>query len=303
MMARGIDQNNMEIAKTFFGNGDEFRASALVCVNARIKDWVLTRFPVDAHWVRVIPSGPPASAFSAKYPSGDEPFKLVCAGVIREHPKRVSKIFNYFQHALTQFPKLQLTFIGDGPMRPVLEKMTAEAGLVGKVHFTGILLDEQYKKELANHHVLLLFSDNEGTPGCVMDAMSCSVVPLCKRIPGIDFLVNDSKNGLIFDGSKPDFMEKLERIIDPHFWEKASIESKNDFATQFSLDIWLTLIDDLSQKSKLNFPKQAPTNLRLPMLRYHMANADRRKNRFQFLVRGAYIVHQRLTAKLKGFSK
>lgn len=46
-------------------------------------------------------------------------------------------------------------------------------------YFSGTVPFEQLRSYLANSHVLILSSDYEGTPGAVMDAMACGLVPVC----------------------------------------------------------------------------------------------------------------------------
>ena len=293
MMVRSLDAYNLEVANAFFGKNLARNASALVCVNARIVEEILKTAPLHPDRIRVIPSGAPTSPYHAAWPNV-ESFHLVYAGVLMEERKRLLKLWEAYCYALEKMPDLQLTFIGDGPLRPQLEQLVASAGLQKQVSFTGVLLDDAYKQKLSQQQVLLLFSDYEGTPGSVMDAMSCGVVPLCRNMEGIHNLVHHGENGLIFDGSKEDFVIQLKKLREEAFWKQRSAAALRDFADQFSLDTtlarWQRLLEELLA---MPLPKSAikvPTRVSLPPVRYHFANADRRKYPLYALLRGVYIL-------------
>ena len=298
MMVRNLDAYNLEVAYAFFGKKNSQNASALVCVNARIKAEILKKRPLQPEMIRVIPSGAPASAYHASWPNG-RAFHLVYSGVLMEERKRVLKLWEAYCYAVEQIPNLHLTFIGDGPLRPQLEQLVAHSGLQDKVNFTGLLLDDAYKQKLSQQHVLLLFSDHEGTPGSVMDAMSCGIVPLCRNMEGIETLVKHGENGLIFDGSKEDFVQQLKKLQEEHFWKGCSAAALHDFASHFSLEttliLWQSLMEDLFSRPLAKSLIKIPNHISLPPVRYHFANADRRKFPLYVILRGVYIIWQRMT--------
>lgn len=298
MMVRNLDAYNLEVAYAFFGKNPARNASAMVCVNARIVEEILKTKPLHPDQIRVIPSGAPASPYQAAWPNAGA-IHLVYAGVLMEERKRVLKLWEAYCYALKQMPDLQLTFIGDGPLRPQLEQLAANSDLQKQVSFTGVLLDDAYKQELAQYQVLLLFSDREGTPGSVMDAMSCGVVPLCRNMEGIHNLVHHGENGLIFDGSKEDFVVQLKKLREETFWKQRSAAALHDFTEQFSLDTtlarWQSLLEELLATPLPKSAIKVPTRVSLPPVRYHFANADRRKHPLYALLRGLYILWGRIT--------
>lgn len=299
MMARSVDAYNTTIAMRFFIQSSPCRAHALVCVNSYIAKSLSELAPERAAQIHVIPSGGPASPYTASFQN--QSFGLVFAGVLRDEPKRLLKLWEAFVFARNILPNLTLTFIGDGPLKPRLEELVKTAGLSDLVRFTGVLHDESYKKALAEQQALLLFSDFEGTPGSVMDAMSCGVVPLCRNIYGIDFLINPGQNGLLFDGSKEDFLAKLESLQEEVYWQRLSTQTKSDFDQQFSLTTvvqrWCALIDGLKVDTAKFAQAKMPAYINLPPVQFHLANADRRKNWPFKLLRGIYVLWQRIQQK------
>lgn len=299
MLVRNLDAYNLEVAHAFFGKNRTRHATALVCVNERIRQEVLKSYSAEPESVRVIPSGVPASAYRAQWPK-EGPLRLVYAGVLMEERKRLFKLWEAFEYANSIEPNLHLTFIGDGPLRATLEQKALEAGLKEKVSFTGVLLDDAYKAILAQQQVLLLFSDHEGTPGSVMDAISCGLVPLCRNMEGIESIIQHERNGLIFDGSKEDFVAQLQKLKMENTWQQYAEQALEDFSARFSLEMALQLWDGLLKYVQAKKPRpiaeiKVPSKIKLPPVRFHFANADRRRNLVFALLRGAYILWQRAT--------
>lgn len=297
MMVRNLDAYNLEVAHAFFGKNHTHHATALVCVNERIRQEVLKNYAAEPESVRVIPSGVPASAYRAQW-STEGPLRLVYAGVLMEERKRLLKLWEAFEYANSIEPNLHLTFIGDGPLRRVLEQKAIDAGLKNKVSFTGVLMDDTYKAMLAKQQILLLFSDHEGTPGSVMDAMSCGVVPLCRNMEGITSIIQHGQNGLIFDGSNEDFVAQLQKLKVENTWQQYSAQALEDFSARFSLNRALQSWDELLKYLQEKRPRpvaevKVPSRIKLPPVRFHFANADRRQHLAFALLRGAYILWQR----------
>lgn len=297
MMVRNLDAYNLEVAHAFFGKKPTHHATALVCVNERIRQEVLKNYPSEPESVRVIPSGVPASAYRAQWAT-EGALRLVYAGVLMEERKRLLKLWEAFEYAHTIDPNLHLTFVGDGPLRTTLAQKAIEAGLKDKVSFTGVLLDDAYKAMLAQQQILLLFSDHEGTPGSVMDAMSCGVVPLCRNMEGIESIIQHERNGLIFDGSKEDFVAQLQKLKLENIWKQYAAQALEDFGDRFSLKMALQRWDELlkyvqAKKLRPVAEVKVPSKIKLPPVRFHFANADRRQHLAFALLRGAYILWQR----------
>jgi glycogen synthase len=162
-------------------------------------------------------------------------------------------------------------------------------------------LDDAYKAMLAQQQILLLFSDHEGTPGSVMDAMSCGVVPLCRNMEGIESIIQHERNGLIFDGSKENFVAQLQKLKVENTWQQYATQALEDFGARFSLDMalqrWDELLEYVYEKKLEPVEIKRPAKIKLPPVRFHFANADRRQNLLFALLRGIYILWQRATQR------
>ncbi len=98
---------------------------------------------------------------------------------------------------------LSYDIIGDGPLRPALEKLAREAGVAGCVRFLGSMQQEEVVARLEEAHVLIAPSvtsaegDQEGIPVAMMEAMAMGLPILSTQHSGIPELVEDGCSGFL----------------------------------------------------------------------------------------------------------
>jgi glycosyltransferase involved in cell wall biosynthesis len=87
--------------------------------------------------------------------------------------------------------KIQARFliVGDGELRKDLEEKTKELALADRVIFTGWIRD--LKSFYADLDVLVLTSNNEGTPVAVIEAMAAGVPVIATDVGGVRELISD----------------------------------------------------------------------------------------------------------------
>jgi len=85
--------------------------------------------------------------------------------------------------------KTRFLIVGDGELRRELEDLTQQIGLVEKVVFTGWIKD--LAPLYADLDVLVLTSDNEGTPVAVIEAMAAGVPVVATDVGGVRGLISD----------------------------------------------------------------------------------------------------------------
>src|SRR6266576_606551 len=105
---------------------------------------------------------------------------------------------------------LYCVIIGDGPARVVLERMTAELGLEGRVFFLGLRVPvESFVKDF-DVAVLPTRSDTEHCSNSILEYMACRRPVVATRVSGNDELVLDGETGYLV---KADDVEALARRI------------------------------------------------------------------------------------------
>lgn len=136
------------------------------------------RAPVD-----VIASGIDPTAFAAERSSamrarlgasGDEPLALVVGRLGREKDVELAL------EALALVPHLRLAIVGEGPHRPVLERLAARLGVGSRVRFTGALARAELGAVYAAADVFL-FPSATDTQGLVLAEAQAAGLPVVAR--------------------------------------------------------------------------------------------------------------------------
>ncbi len=108
--------------------------------------------------------------------------------------KRVDTLIEAF--AAMANPNCHLFIIGDGDQRERLESLATELNIANRTHFLGFRDDRL--AFLRGFNALVLPSELEGIPRCLMEAMAAGVPVVGSRIPGITDLIEHEKTGLLF---------------------------------------------------------------------------------------------------------
>ncbi|PVH28335.1 glycosyltransferase [Pararhodobacter oceanensis] len=89
----------------------------------------------------------------------------------------------------------RLTLVGDGELRPALERAISHAGLGAHITLTGWLDEEGVSREIENAHALVLPSFAEGLPMVIMEAMVTARPVIATWIAGVPELMQAGKTG------------------------------------------------------------------------------------------------------------
>jgi glycosyltransferase involved in cell wall biosynthesis len=89
---------------------------------------------------------------------------------------------------------VRLAIVGDGPLRPALERLTRELGIADRVHFLGFRGDIVSITAAAD--VALLSSANEGTPVALIEAAAAGIPAVATDVGGVTEVVSPA-TGLI----------------------------------------------------------------------------------------------------------
>jgi glycosyltransferase involved in cell wall biosynthesis len=114
----------------------------------------------------------------------------------------VGRIFPIKNHALfldaaariaARDSAARFVIVGDGVLRQRLEKQARELGIGDRVLFTGWRSD--LPRICADLNVLVVSSDNEGTPVSAIEAMAAGCPVVATRVGGLPDLIEDQKTG------------------------------------------------------------------------------------------------------------
>jgi glycosyltransferase involved in cell wall biosynthesis len=108
--------------------------------------------------------------------------------------------------------RLELVFVGDGPLRGALEAQAAAARVPAR--FAGVVEQRALPACYAGADAFVLASFTEGHPKVLLEAMSSGVPCVASACDGNRSLVTDGETGLLFDPARPETLAAaLERVL------------------------------------------------------------------------------------------
>jgi glycosyltransferase involved in cell wall biosynthesis len=126
--------------------------------------------------IRFIPNGIDCARFAAKpdpaaLPRSADELLIGSIGTLRRE-KNFGRLIRAFAN-LPPEPKCRLVLIGDGPDRPALEALARDLGVIGRVTFTGQMLNPERAIGLLD--IFALSSDTEQMPLSLLEAMAAAL--------------------------------------------------------------------------------------------------------------------------------
>jgi len=119
--------------------------------------------------------------------------------------KRVDLLLRAFARANSEGQPPHLLIVGDGEIRPALERLARELGVESRVHFMG------YRRDVANiaaaTDAAVLSSENEGTPVSLIEAAAAGHPAVATAVGGVPEVVSTETGILV----QPDDEEALAR--------------------------------------------------------------------------------------------
>jgi glycosyltransferase involved in cell wall biosynthesis len=152
----------------------------------------------------LIPNGIPVSDFRQpqigrdawRRKEGFAPTDVLFACVAGLRPqKNPTLLLESFALGPASDPRAHLLFIGEGELRPDLERRIGALGLQDRVHLVGMRSD--IPETLNATDVFVLSSDWEGNPLSVMEAMAAGTPVISTAVGGVPELVEDGESGLL----------------------------------------------------------------------------------------------------------
>lgn len=161
----------------------------------------------------IVRCGVDPDVFHERNLPGNEVPRILCVG--RLCPAKGQHILLTACAALTRHGySFKMVFVGDGEERSSLERLTFSLGLEEYVQFTGVLGQEEVRKEYSQADLFVLPSFAEGVPVVLMEAMAMKIPVLSTRITGIPELIEHGTDGLLATpGDVDDLVEQLSRLL------------------------------------------------------------------------------------------
>lgn len=250
------------VAKEFPGRFD-----ATIAVSAFLQAKVDALQVPGLHSHR-IPCGVAVPADLARLDPGR--FRITYVGRLAEEAKRISLLTSALCEAVARHPRAEGVIVGDGPDRANVERIVRAHPQGGRVRLTGALDSTQVAQVLRESHALVLLSDYEGLPVCVLEAMATGVVPVCLRVrSGVQEILESGRNGFLVEDRAEGFQSALARLIaEPETWRRCSAAARETVVQRFSREVchdqWVRALEavlrpaDQAPRFPLPLPRHLP---------------------------------------------
>jgi glycosyltransferase involved in cell wall biosynthesis len=184
------------------------RSDALIGVSSATVDDLVRLGVAERSKFRVIPIGLDLNPFLESTPpdgagfreeAGTRDGEVLLSFVGRLVPiKRVDVLLRAVSHARELGAPVRLAIVGDGTLRPELERLAAELGVADVVFFAGYRAD--MVPVAAASDLAVLSSDNEGTPVSLIEAAATAKPAVSTAVGGVPDVVIPETGILIEPG-------------------------------------------------------------------------------------------------------
>jgi glycosyltransferase involved in cell wall biosynthesis len=115
-----------------------------------------------------------------------------------------------FKKLNLEYPDINLSIGGDGPEKEKILKLIKSENLVDKVSYLGLLNQAQSINFYRNIDIFILSSKTEAFGMVILEAMACGIPVIGSNVNGVNFIIKDNVNGLLFEmGNVDDLVSKI----------------------------------------------------------------------------------------------
>jgi len=214
-----------------------------------IKDDLVTHFGVPMELVHVVTNPVDlervANMMAAECPMQvREPF-ILAAGRLAPQ-KNIPRLLTAFSIVAQQHPEVSLVLIGQGPLRPALEKLAHDMGIGSQTSFLGFQSNPY--AYMSRARCLVLSSDWEGLPQVIAESMACGRTVVATNCPsGPSEMIVDFFNGRLAEtGSVNSLAQCLDWILsNPDRTEEMSQNALAFANSRYGLDVYTDRVQRL----------------------------------------------------------
>ena len=146
--------------------------------------------------------------------SGERTSRIVATGRLVDF-KNYELMIEGFSRVAADYPDINLEIFGEGPMRPILEKIISDLKMEGRVILKGDSIN--VAGDIADGLFYVMTTNSEGMPNSLMEAMALGMPVLSTDClgDGARILIKDGYNGLLIPVKDIDALEQgYRRMLD-----------------------------------------------------------------------------------------
>lgn len=175
-----------------------FRLCDCVVSNSQAAARLLAQQGLPEKKIEVIPNGLPEEAFRQAAPAFPKLPGTLRIGMIARMNNPVKNYPGLLQAAARlapRFPNLEVFLVGDGPLRPELERMVQSLGIERQVRFLGDRRD--IPEVLASLDISVLPSFSESLSNAILESMAAGLPVVATKVGGNIDLVREGETGFL----------------------------------------------------------------------------------------------------------
>ena len=201
------------------------RADALVAISPSTRDELLRQYGIRSDEISLIPVGIDTRRFFPEE-EGRRANELLYVGRLDER-KGVRFLFEALPLIAARCPEARLRVVGEGALRPALERMAAAQHVASHVEFMGWVPETQLIELYRRSRALLVPSRFEGLGVAALEALACGTPVVATDTPGLRDVVRDNRTGYLvpFGDSQALAQSAITLLTDAERWKRFSRES------------------------------------------------------------------------------
>lgn len=192
-------------------NGTYFRLgwSTPVALSPKVQESIVSFYGMKKELVPVIYNGIDLSRCIPKEDYTGEALRLIHIGRFN-HQKNHKGLLKAFSLLVKIDPHGCLDLLGDGELRPEMERYAGELGIADKVRFLGN--QQNVYPYLQDADIFLLPSHFEGMPMTIIEAMGTGLPVVATRVGGVPDMLTDGESGILTENIPEAVAEALEKL-------------------------------------------------------------------------------------------
>lgn len=164
-------------------------------------------------------------------------------------PETLLKAFSSLPKGYVKDKRIGLVMAGGGDL---LTELQTKYSSNDNIHILGAVKNEQVKSLYAAADIYVICSWFEGTPLALMEAMYNGLCCIGTKVQGIDAIIKDKQNGLLFPKDDDEALcELMQRCLDDdELAQRLGQNAHNYYSTHYSYDNHLKQVLDLLDYNK-----------------------------------------------------
>lgn len=201
---------------------------------------------VNEEKIKVIPNGVNLSEFGQRVERKEH--RIICVARLEKY-KGIDYLIDAMPEILKSFPRTKLILIGDGSEQKSLATKAKALTIEDRIEFRGDIVHKQIPEELAQSHVFVLPSLEEGQGLVVLEAQATGIPVIATNVGGIpDFIKNGETGILIKPKDQRAIAQNVIKVFSDSNFSKRLAENAQRYLEKYEWNNIAQKIDQIYQK-------------------------------------------------------